>query len=51
MAMQEAPALAKEWVMALPIPLEAPQMKMFLPRRLALQLSIASYVSLCTCLV
>lgn len=31
MAMQEAPALANERVMDLPIPFEAPQMKTFLP--------------------
>lgn len=42
MAMQEAPALAKERLMDLPIPLEAPQMKTILPLRLALLLSIAS---------
>lgn len=47
MAMQEAPALAKERVVALPVPLEAPQMKTFFPQRLALLLSIAAYVSLC----
>lgn len=33
MAMQEAPALANERVMDLPIPFEAPQMKTFLPAR------------------
>ena len=46
-AIEDAPAFAKDMEMALPMPLEAPEMKTLLPARFAFWGSMAGYESWC----